>query len=214
MQHSESKSSTFDFIHYHTFSTFSISSKSLHDHISAASHCTACTKFEATMYPPTRCRNHSLDHLLTVRSTADEHKLVDPTLNFNIFDKEERQRQKEEEQNDWGYDNNNNNKNDRQLQQKVKEDVTIILIFKKIDNTHLFSKDKSLSLLTYNSSSESSQNKLKSYSNNFNDNELNNNPVSITVNRESRFTKWKRLSLFNNLIYKKHKYYLEQRFNL
>jgi hypothetical protein len=82
------------------------------------------------MYPPARCRNHPPDHLPTVRSTADEHELVRPALNSDIFDEEERQRQEEEEQDDWGY-GNNNNEDDRQLQQEVKEDVTATLTSKK-----------------------------------------------------------------------------------
>jgi hypothetical protein len=100
LQHSEPKPSTFDSIRHYTSSTSSASSEPLHDHISAAGHCTVCAKSEATMYPPARCRNHPPDHLPTVRSTADEHELVRPALNSDIFDEEERQRQEEEEQDD------------------------------------------------------------------------------------------------------------------
>jgi hypothetical protein len=164
------------------------------------------------MYPPARCRNHPPDHLPTVRSTADEHELVRPALNSDIFDEEERQRQEEEEQDDWGY-GNNNNEDDRQLQQEVKEDVTATLTSKKIGDTHLSSKDESLSLPTHDPSPEPSQDKLGSHSSNSSDDELNSNPVSINVDRESRPAKRKRSSSSNNPIYKKRKPYLEQRSN-
>jgi len=71
----------------------------------------------------------------------------------------------------------------------------------KVSNTHLFSKDKSLRLATYNLS-------LK-LSSNCSNNKLNSNLVSINVNKELCLAKQKRLSLSNNLIYKKHKRYLK-----
>jgi hypothetical protein len=71
----------------------------------------------------------------------------------------------------------------------------------KVSNTHLSSKDESLKLATHNLSLEPSSN----YSND----ELNSNPVLINIDRELCPTKRKRLSLSNNLIYKKHKRYLK-----
>ncbi len=79
------------------------------------------------------------------------------------------------------------------------------LTSKKVSNTYLSSKDKSLRLATYNLSLELSSN----YSNN----KLNSNPVLINIDRELCTTKQKRLSLSNNLIYKKYKRYLKQRSN-
>jgi hypothetical protein len=165
------------------------------------------------MYPPARCRNHPPDHLPTVRSTADEHELVRPVLNSDIFDKEERQRQEEEEQDDWGYGNNNNNEDGRQLQREVKEDMTATLTSEKVGDTHLSSKDESSRLATHDPSPEPSQDKLGNHSSNCSDDELNSNPVSINVDREPRPTKQKRLTSSNNPIYKKRKRHLKQRSN-
>ena len=95
----------------------------------------------------------------------------------------------------------------------MKEDVIATLMSKKISDTHLSSKDESLSLPTHDPSLEPSQDKLGSYSSNSSNDELNSNPVSINVDRESHPTKRKRSSLSNNPIYKKYKYYLEQRSN-
>jgi len=91
--------------------------------------------------------------------------------------------------------------------------VTAMLMSKKIGDTHLSSKDESLSLPTHNPSPKLSQDKLGSHSSNSSDNELNSNPVLINVDRESRPAKRKRSSLSNNPIYKKRKCYLEQRSN-
>lgn len=213
LRHSEPKPLTLDSMRHHTSSTSSASSEPLHDHISAAGHCTVCAKSEATMYPPARYRNHPPYHLPTVRSAADEHELVRPALNSDIFDEEERQRQEEEEQDDWGYGNNNNNEDGRQLQQEVKEDVTATLTSEKVGDTHLSSKDESLRLATHDPSPELSQDKLGSHSSNSSDDELNSNPVSINVDREPRPAKRKRSSSSNNPIYKKRKRHLEQRSN-
>ena len=85
-------------------------------------------------------------------------------------------------------------------------------MFEKVSDTYLSSKkDKSLRLANYNLSLEPSRDKLGSYSSSFSNDELNSNPVSINVDRELRPTKRKRLSLSNNLVYKKRKRYLEQR---
>jgi hypothetical protein len=83
----------------------------------------------------------------------------------------------------------------------VKENIIVILTSKKISDTHLSSKDKNLRLATQDLSLEPS--------NNCNNNELNSNPVSINIDKELYPTKQKRLFLFNNLIYKKRKRYLE-----
>jgi hypothetical protein len=86
------------------------------------------------------------------------------------------------------------------MQQEVK-DVIMTLTSEKVNNTYLFNKDESLKLVTYNLS-------LKP-SNNCNNDKLNNNPVSINVNKEPYLIKWKQLFSFNNLIYKKRKCYLK-----
>jgi hypothetical protein len=52
------------------------------------------------MLPPARPRDHPPDHLPTFQSTVDEHELVCPVLNSDIFDKDERQRQEGEEEQD------------------------------------------------------------------------------------------------------------------
>ena len=141
LRHSEPKPSTSDSMRPHTSSSSCASSEPLHDHISAAGQCTVCAKSEATMSPPARPRNHPPDHLLMDQSVADEHELVRPALNSDIFDEEERQRQEEEEeQEDWGYDNDNDNEDGRQLQQEVKEDVAATLMFENVGDTHLSSK--------------------------------------------------------------------------
>jgi hypothetical protein len=49
------------------------------------------------MAHPARPRNQAPDHLSTDRSAADEHELVRPALNSDIFDGEERQRRQQEE---------------------------------------------------------------------------------------------------------------------
>lgn len=163
------------------------------------------------MSSPARPYNYSLNYLPTDQSVANKHKLVYSILNPDIFNKEERQRQEE----DRGYGNNNDNKNSRQLQQKIEEDVVATLISKKVSNAYLSSKkDKSLRLANYDISLELSQDKLEGYSSGFSNDELNSNPVLINVDRELRSTKRKRLSLSNNLIYKKCKRYLKQRSNL
>jgi hypothetical protein len=57
------------------------------------------------MSHPADPHSQPLDHLPTDRSAVDEHELVRPALNSDIFDKEDRQRQ-EVEQGDEDYDNN------------------------------------------------------------------------------------------------------------
>jgi hypothetical protein len=52
------------------------------------------------------------DHLPTDQSAVDKHKLVRPTLNSNIFNKEDRQWQEEQEVKDY----NNNIKDGNQPQ--------------------------------------------------------------------------------------------------
>jgi hypothetical protein len=52
------------------------------------------------MSSPTRPYDYPPDHLPTFQSTADEHKLVRPVLNSDIFNKDERQRQEREEEQD------------------------------------------------------------------------------------------------------------------
>ncbi len=212
LQHSEPKPSTSHSMRHHTSSSSSASSKPLHDHISAAGQCTACAKSEATMSPPARPHNPP-NHLPTDRSAADEHELVRPALNSDIFDEEERQRrEEEEEQDDWGYGNDNDNEDGRQLQQEVEEDVIATLMSEKVGDTRLSSnKDESLRLATHDPSPEPSQDKLGRHSSNFSDDELNSDPVSINVDRELRPTKRKRSSSSTNPIYKKRKRHLEQR---
>jgi hypothetical protein len=206
LRHLEPNPSMSDSMRPHTSSSSCASSEPLHDHISAAGQCTVCAKSETTMSPPTRPCNHSSDHLPTDRSAADEHELVRPALNSDIFDEEERQQQEQEE--DGGYDNEDGG----QLQQEVKEDVAATLMSEKVGDTHLSSKkNKSLRLANYDSSLEPSQDKLGSYSSSFSDDELNGNPVSINVDREPRPAKRKWSSSSNNPIYKKHKRHLEQR---
>jgi hypothetical protein len=204
LRHSEPNPSTSDSMCHHTSSTSSASSEPLHDHTSAVGQCTVCVQSEATMSPPARPRDHPPDHLPTFQSTADEHELVRPALNSDIFDEDERQRQEgEEEQDDWVY--GNNNEEGRQMQQEVKEDVTATLTSEKVGDTHLSSKDESLRLATHDLSPEPSSN--------CSDDELNSNPVSINVDREPCPAKRKRSSSSNNPIYKKRKRHLEQRSN-
>jgi hypothetical protein len=135
------------------------------------------------MSPPARPRDHPPDHLPTFQSTADEHELVRPALNSDIFDEDERQRQEgEEEQDDWVY--GNDNEEGRQIQQEVRENVTATLTSEKVGDTHLSSKDESLRLATHDLSPEPSSN--------CSDDELNSNPVSINVDREPCPAKRKR----------------------
>jgi hypothetical protein len=86
------------------------------------------------------------------------------------------------------------------MQQEVK-DVTATLTSEKVGDTYLSSKNESLRLATYDLSPEPSSN--------YNNDKLNSNPVSINIDREPCPTKRKQLSLSNNLIYKKRKYYFE-----
>jgi hypothetical protein len=79
--------------------------------------------------------------------------------------------------------------------------VIATLTSEKVGDTHLSSKDKSLRLATHDLSLEPSSN--------YSDDELNSNLVSINIDRELCPTKRKRLSLSNNLIYKKRKRYLK-----
>ncbi|KAI9652875.1 MAG: hypothetical protein M1829_001364 [Trizodia sp. TS-e1964] len=153
------------------------------------------------MFPPARPCNHSLDHLPTDRSAEDEHELLRPALNSDIFEEEE----------EGAYDNDNDNEDGRQLQQEVKEDVAATLMSEKVGDTYLSSKDESLKLAKHDPSLEPSQDKLGSYSSSFSDDELNGNPVSINVDREPCPAKRKRSSSSNNPICKKRKRHLEQR---
>jgi len=103
------------------------------------------------------------DHLPTDQSAVDEHELVRPALNSDIFNKEDRQWQ-EMEQRDENYDNDI--KNGNQLQQKVKKNIAAALITRKISNTYLSSrKNKSPGLANYNPPPKPSEDKLESYSN-------------------------------------------------
>ncbi|KAE8440724.1 hypothetical protein EG329_006775 [Mollisiaceae sp. DMI_Dod_QoI] len=212
LRRSEPKPSTSDSMRAHTSSSTCASSEPLHDHISATGQCTVCAKPEATMCPPARPRNQPPDHLPTDQSAADEHELVRPALNSDIFD-EERQRQEEEkEQEDGGHDNDNDSEDGRQLQQEVKEEVAATLMSKKAGDTYLSSKkDESLRPANHDPSPESSQDKLGSHSSSFSDDELNSNPVSINVGRQPRPAKRKRSSSSNHLIHKKRKRHLEQK---
>jgi hypothetical protein len=74
-------------------------------------------------------------------------------------------------------------------------------MFKKVNDTYLSSKDKSLRLATHDL--------FLKLSSNYNNNKLNSNPISINVNRELCPIKRKRLSSSNNLIYKKRKRYFK-----
>jgi hypothetical protein len=166
------------------------------------------------MSTPARPRNPPRDHLPTDRSAADEQKLVRPALRSDIFDEKETQRQEEEEeeQEDWGYDNDNGNEDGRQLQQEMKEDVAATMMFEKVGDTHLSSKkDESLRLANHDPFPKPSQDKLRSYSSSFSNDELNSNPVSINVNKKPCPAKRNRLFSSNNLIYKKRKRHLKQR---
>jgi len=99
------------------------------------------------------------DHLPTDRSAVDEHELVRPALNSDIFD-EDTQRQ-EERQEDENYDNDIEDGN--QPQQEVKEDVAAALMTGKVGDTHLSSgKDESLGLATCDPPPKPSEDKLGS----------------------------------------------------
>ena len=177
-------------------------------------HCIVRARSEAIISHSVYPRSQSPDHLPINQSTVDKHELVCSTLNPDIFDEEESQRQEEEkEQEDGGYDNNNDNKDGRQLQQEVKEDMAATLMSEKVGDTYLSSKkDESLRLANHDPSLEPSQDRLGSYNSSFGDDELNSNPVLINVNREPCSAKRKLLFSPNNLIYKKCKRHLEQRF--
>ena len=95
---SEQRASTSDCMRPYAASSSRASSEPLHDHISTADHCTVRASSEATMSHPARPCNQPPDHLPTDRSAADEHELVRPALNSDIFDGEERQRQEEQDE--------------------------------------------------------------------------------------------------------------------
>lgn len=202
LQLAEQESSTSNPTRSRTSFSSHASSEPLNDHINVADRCTVRARSEAIMSHPACPRSQSPVHLPTDRSAVDEHELVRPALNPDIF-KEDREQQE---------DDDNDNEDGKQLQHKVKEDVVAALTSRKVGDTHLSSKkDESLRLANHDPSSESSQDKLESHNSSFSDDELNNNPVSINVDREPRPTKRKRLSSSNNSIYKKYKRYLEQR---
>jgi hypothetical protein len=150
------------------------------------------------------------DHLPTDQSAVDEHELVRPILNSNIFDEEDTQRQ-EEEQEDENY--NNDIEDGNQPQQEVKEDVAIALMTRKVGDTYLSSgEDKSLGLATYDPPSKPSKDKLGSIGNSWTDDEFNNNSESDEDNRRPSPAKRKRLSSSNNgPKQKKRKHHLEQK---
>jgi hypothetical protein len=165
---------------------------------------------DATMSHPTGPRSQPPDHLPTDRSAVDEHELVRPALNSDIFDEEDRQRQ-EEEQEDEDYDNDIE---DRQPQQEVKEDVAAALMSGKIGGIHLSSKkDESLRLANHDPSPEPSQDKLGSQSDSCSDDEFSNTPKPDEDDRRPRVAKRKRKrpsSPNNGPIHKKRKHHLKQ----
>jgi hypothetical protein len=113
------------------------SSEPMHDRISLEDHCTGRARSEATTSHPARPRTQPLGHLSTDRSAVDEHELVHPTLNSDVFHEEDRQRQEEgqEDKEDDG-----DSEDHSQPQQEVKEDVAAALMTEKVGNTHLSSK--------------------------------------------------------------------------
>ncbi len=80
-----------DSIRYYT-SSYTLS-ELLYNYIGTIVQCIVYAKSKATMYPSTRPCNplpsSPSDYLPIDRSAVDEHKLVYPVLNSNIFSKEE-----------------------------------------------------------------------------------------------------------------------------
>jgi hypothetical protein len=131
------------------------------------------------------------DHLPTDRSAVDEHKLVHPALNSDIFDEQDTRRQEDE-----NYDNDIDG---NQPQQEVKEDVAAALMTGKVGDTHLSSgKDESLGLANYGPPPKPSEDKLGSYGDSWTDNEFNNNSESDDDDMRRSPAKRKQLSSSNS----------------
>ncbi|KAF8847268.1 hypothetical protein BDZ45DRAFT_343497 [Acephala macrosclerotiorum] len=171
----------------------------------SSSHASSEPLNEATMSHPASPRQPP-DHLPTDRSAVDEHELVRPALNSDIFDEQNTQPQEDE-----NYDNDIEDGN--QPQQEVKEDVAAALMTGKVGDTHLSSgKDENLGLAPCDPPPKPSEDKLGSYGDSWKDDEFNNNSESDDDDRRLNPTKRKRLSSSNNgPKQKKRKHHLEQK---